>query len=100
MPEQNAHILDDNTVTQEEIHVYLSLKVTVEDMKTSILEKLNLGGEVEAGVHKASLSTYDRSTMPVERFRNYIVFRSGQKALDSLIKRHSTSQEITKLNIR
>ncbi len=94
-----AETLSD-TITQEEIHVYLSLIDTVKDMKGFFMDRLQNGTEVEPGIHGASLSTFNRSTMPAQRLKDYIVFKAGQKALDSLIKRHTSTQEITRLNIK
>jgi hypothetical protein len=96
----NGQILQSTVITQEDIHVYLSLIESVKSMKASIIERLEDGGEVEPGVHKASLSTFDRKQVDQKYLHNFIKVAHGQEVLDTLIEDATTVKEVTRLNIK
>ncbi len=95
-----TQILADNTITQEDIHVYLSLRETIKQLKESIEDRLAQGGEVELGVHKAKLSTFDRNNVDRKHLEQFILVNHGRHLLDHVLEGATTTKSITRLFIR
>ena len=94
-----ADTLNDE-ITQEEIHVYLSLINTVKDMKGFFMDRLEAGTQVEPGVHKASLSTFDRKQVDQKFLHTFIKVTHGQDVFDSLVADATTMKAVTRMNIK